>query len=108
MEVNPIMSGILAIVVYVLGLIYKKSGWKPDSAKMVGMVLATSVLLGLLQAVLTAQFTPLPAVPAGDWAEIVFVYVPKVLGWFVAAVVMILSFSQGIYFGIKRVLFGEA
>jgi len=107
MEVNPGMSVILAIVVYALGLIYKRSKWAPDSKQMVAMITAVSIALGLLQAVITAQLQPLP-VPPADTVQLIFVYIPQLLAWLVAQVGLVLSIGQGIYFMIHRLLFGNA
>lgn len=108
MEVNPIMSGILAIVVFLLGLVIKRTGWHPTSRQMVIVITVLAIVLGLLQALIMAQLEPLPAIedPSVPW--VVFVYVVRVLAWFSAQVGLILSISQGIYFAIQRLLLGNA
>lgn len=104
MEVNPIMSGILAIAVFLLGLLFKQFKWDAGGKRMAWVIVGLSVGLGVVQAIVTSQLTPMPPATGGDPAEIIFVWLPKLLQWFMTAAVLILSFSQGIYFAIKKML----
>jgi len=111
MEIDPGMSALVGLVVWLLGLIYKwwgrRRGWEPDSPRMVAVVLVLSIGLGLLQCLMQGALHGLPA-PPPDLPALVFLWLPALLGWLAATVGAVFSVSQGIYTFMRRVVFGHA
>ncbi len=88
MELNPQVSALLGLVVFVLGQLIKLTKWQPSDNRMRLVVIGMALAFGVGQTIAEATVTPLPAMPT-DWAEIVFVWVPEVLQWVGTASVVV-------------------
>jgi len=96
MTLDPTLVGLLGLVIFALGLLMKHYGWRLQDRALLWAIVGISVLGGIAQVIISAQTTPFPPLPA-DPAQIVFVWIPTVLGWIAASAGAIFAASQAIY-----------
>ncbi len=96
MQLNPSLVAVLGLVVFLLGLAIKHLKWSPEGRPMFWTIVGISLAGGVVQAVVSAQVAPFPPAPA-DALQLIFVWVPTVLGWIAASGTAVLAASQVIY-----------
>jgi len=96
MELNPSLVAVLGLVVFVLGLIAKRYGLHLEDKRLLWAIVGISVVGGVVQVIVSAQTSPLPALPT-EPAQIAFVWLPQIVAWVVASAAAVFAASQAIY-----------
>ncbi len=96
MQLNPSLTAFVGLLVFLLGLAIKHFGWSPEGRPMFWTIVGISLVGGVVQAIVSAQVAPFPPAPA-DALQLIFVWVPTVLGWIAASGTAVLAASQVIY-----------
>jgi hypothetical protein len=107
MQLNPTLVTIIGLFVFGIGWAVKQFKWDLNGRPMFWFVVAVSLVGGIVQVVVSAQTTPFPPLPS-DPAQIVFAWLPTVIGWVAASSAAVFAASQAIYGLIKKGLWPNA
>lgn len=107
MQLNPTLVTVLGLVVFALGWAIKQLKWDMNGKPMFWAIVGISIVGGIVQVGVSAQLTPFPPIPT-DTTQIVFVWLPTVLGWVAASTAAVFAASQAVYSLIKKGLWPDA
>lgn len=107
MQLNPTLVTVLGFVVFALGYAIRQFKWDLNGRPMFWLIVGISIGGGVVQTVLSAQIAPFPPPPT-DTAQLIFSWIPTVLGWIAASAAAVFAASQAIYSLIKKGLWPDA
>ena len=112
MELNPNLVVFAGLVVFVLGLLVKRTKWSPEGRPMLWLIVGISALFGIAQIALGWQAGPFPVwpgpAPAGVllvafvWLPAVVTWVGKVVAWVVAPCLATFAAAEAWYAFIRK------
>jgi hypothetical protein len=107
MQLNPTLVTVLGLIVFGLGYLVKRRYVDLNGKPMFWLIVGISLVGGVVHVVAEAQIAPLPPMPA-DPLQIIFAWVPTVVGWVAASTAAVLAASQLVYSLIKKGLWPDA
>jgi hypothetical protein len=98
---DPRLSFFLAAAIWFVGWLLKKTKWDLNSAQMLGIVAAMSIVLGIAQTIVALKYTPIPPCAETTWLGILFGCVGNYVVWLGTNIIIVFGFSQTIYKAIR-------